>query len=100
MNNLSLHLDPILPAWLIALIALGLLGLLAYGSHLLLTRKQVPRKWVLILGVLRVAVVVLAVLCLLQPIVSYQRTAEQLPEMLVMLDTSQSMGLPGDQPGQ
>jgi hypothetical protein len=93
LKNLSIHLLPILPAWVIALLALGLLALLAYGCRLL-QQKQVPPRWVAILGILRLVIVVVFALGLLQPAVSFTRTVEQPPEMLVLVDTSQSMSIP------
>jgi hypothetical protein len=92
-RDLSIHLFPILPPWAIVLLALGLLALLAYGCRLL-RRKEVPTRWVTRLGVLRLLIVLVFALGLLQPAVSFTRTVEQQPEMLVLIDTSQSMGLP------
>src|SRR5262245_6137791 len=89
----SIDFLPILPGWLIALLAAALLAALAYGSRNL-RQKQVPLRWVLILGGLRVAAVFVFVLTLLQPVVSYTRTVEQLPDLAVLIDTSQSMDLP------
>jgi hypothetical protein len=93
-SNLSLHLLPILPVLLIVLLAAVMLGLIVHGSSQL-RRKQVPVFWVRTLAALRLAVAVLFVLVLLQPVVSYTRLAEQLPELAILVDTSQSMGLPG-----
>ena len=92
IHQLSIRLVPILPAWFIAALAAALLLLLIQGSVFLL-RKKVPRNWVAILGVLRVVVVVVLVLGLLQPVVSYSKTTERLPDLLVLVDTSQSMGV-------
>ena len=83
---------PVLPLWLVALITLALLALLVRGS-LLLSEKRLPRRWILLLGALRVAIVVVFALCLLQPIVAFRRTVQEGPPVLVLFDTSKSMGL-------
>lgn len=83
---------PVLPVWLVALISLALLALLVRGS-LLLAEKRLPRRWILLLGALRLAIVVVFALCLLQPIVTFHRTVQEGPPVLVLFDTSKSMGL-------
>jgi hypothetical protein len=93
-NNWSIHYLPILPSGLIAVITLSLLALLAYGSALLL-RRQVPPRWVVILGSWRVLIIAVFALVLLQPVVSFTRPVKREPEMLVLVDTSESMALPG-----
>lgn len=83
---------PILPPWIIALITLALLALLGHGS-MVLVRKRLPRRWIATLGVLRVLIVLVFAICLLQPIVSFRRTVEEGPPVLVLLDASASMGI-------
>jgi hypothetical protein len=90
----SLDFLPILPGWVIFLLAAALLATLVHGS-LHLRQKQVPRRWLWILGSLRVAAVIAFVLALLQPVLSYTRMVEEPPDLAVLVDTSQSMGLPG-----
>ncbi len=90
---MSIHLLPVLPVWLIVLLAAGLMAALVHGS-LLLRRKQVPGRWLLILGGLRLAAVIVFVLALLQPVLSYTTPVEQLAELAVLIDTSKSMSLP------
>lgn len=98
MSDLSLQLTPVLPVWVIVLLCAALLGALAYGSVTLI-RRQVPHRAVVILGVLRVAIILLFALVLLHPVVSYTREIQRPPEMLVLLDTSESMALPGSTEG-
>lgn len=93
-SDLSIQFLPLLPVWAIALFTLALLALLVQGSRMLL-RKDVPRRWVVLLAVLRVAALVVFVLMLLRPVLSYTQTAARPPEILVLIDTSRSMGLPG-----
>src|SRR5690242_6538834 len=93
-SSLSLSVSPVLPLWLIALLAAGLLLLLLHGSMTLL-RRGVPRRSILVLAGLRVPMVLLFVLILLQPTLAYTRRVEQQPRMLVLVDTSQSMAQPG-----
>lgn len=93
-TDLSIHGLPVLPAWFIVASAAGLAVLLIQGS-MALRRKQVPGRWVALLGGGRVAIGAVFVLALLQPVISYSRPVEPLPELLVLVDTSQSMGQPG-----
>ena len=91
-QDLSLNFTPLLPQWAIAILAAALCLLLLQGSRLLL-RKKVPPRWVAILGVLRMLIIAVLILCVLQPVVSFIRVKEQLPDLLVLIDTSQSMGI-------
>ncbi|MCX5660998.1 MAG: hypothetical protein NTW19_15020 [Planctomycetota bacterium] len=90
-THTSLNLLPILPASIIALVAIGLFALLAHGC-LVLLRKQVPPRWVAILAAVRVGIVLVFLLALLQPIASYALSSKLLPDLLVLVDTSRSMG--------
>lgn len=90
--SLTISWMPVLPPWLIALLTLALLALLGRGS-LLLAQKRLPRRWIIGLGALRVAIVAVFALCLLQPIVSFRRTVPEGPPVLVLLDASLSMGI-------
>src|SRR5689334_8284030 len=90
-QNVSLHWYPLLPGWSIALVGAALAGLLGIGC-LLLVRKQVPQRWIMWFGGIRTLAVALFIDCLLQPAVSYQHTTKKPPEMLVLVDASQSMG--------
>ncbi|MCE9605998.1 MAG: VWA domain-containing protein [Planctomycetia bacterium] len=82
---------PLLPLDAIALVALVLSALVAWGSWIL-ARKQVPRRSIVVLAVLRAAAVLLFVACLLQPVVSYFGSHTQEPELIVLVDASASMG--------
>lgn len=92
-RSFSLHLLPTLPIWAIALLCALLLLLLVQGSVVLL-RKRVPGRWVTILGVLRIVIIVVFALCLLGPILSFQRQVKKNPDLMVLIDTSKSMDLP------
>src|SRR5690348_2297000 len=98
-HDLSFNLRPLLPAWAIAGLAAALCLLLIHGSRQLLNKK-VPHRWVTILGVLRAFAIAVLVLCLLQPMVSYTRSTEIAPDLLVMIDTSQSMGIKASEDGR
>ncbi|MCC7191222.1 MAG: VWA domain-containing protein [Phycisphaeraceae bacterium] len=89
-HQFSLNVVPLLPVWAVLAVGALLLLLLAQGS-LLLLRKKVPSRWVAILGVLRVAIVIVFVVCLLQPTISFHRDIRQLPDLVLMVDTSMSM---------
>jgi hypothetical protein len=92
-SHTSIHWLPVLPAWLIVLVALGLLAALAFGSQLLL-RKDVPGRWVAILGAWRLVIVLVFIVALCQPVLSFTRSIEQRPELMVLVDTSRSMSRP------
>ncbi|HEY8666223.1 MAG TPA: hypothetical protein VIL86_06145 [Tepidisphaeraceae bacterium] len=83
--------SPVFAAWLIALLAAALLALLAQGS-IVLSRKNVPARWIAYLAILRVIAVAVLVLCLLRPALCYTRDVQRWGDVLVLLDTSRSMG--------
>lgn len=96
-RHLTLDWSPLVDARWIALAAAVLCALVAWGA-LHLAKKDVPRKSVVMLTLLRLASIVLFVLCLLQPTVSYDRARKVEPELIVLVDTSASMGnLEGDE---
>lgn len=98
MSDLSISATPVLPIWVVFVLSACLLGALGHGSWTLL-RREVPRRSVLILAGLRVAIVVLFALVLIQPVVSYTRRALRRPELLVLIDTSASMSQAGGSEG-
>lgn len=94
----AIHWLPVLPPWAIALIAVGLLVALGVGSFILI-RKDVPRRWVAILGGWRLLIVLAFVIALCQPVLSYTDSVAQRPELIVLIDTSKSMSRPGSGSG-
>jgi hypothetical protein len=90
----ALHWLPVLPPWAIAVIAVAMLVALGLGSVILL-QKDVPPRWVAILGGWRLLIVLVFVIALGQPVLSYTDSVEQKPELLVLIDTSKSMSRPG-----
>src|SRR5689334_21048485 len=93
LDDLSFHIAPVAPAWLIALLALALLAAIAVGTVVMLRRHVGPR-WALALAGLRLGAWLLFLLILLQPAISSTRTVEPRPELLVLVDTSSSMAQP------
>jgi hypothetical protein len=89
---MSINWIPVLPPALILLVTLGLLALLGFGSWIL-TTKNVPVKWIAILGGIRLLIILLFAVCMLQPIVSWTRSVKESQTLLVLLDVSQSMGI-------
>src|SRR5262245_53032833 len=83
---------PVLPLWAIALLVFALLALLVHGS-LVLASKRLPKRWIVTLGALRIAIVTIFAICLLQPIISFRRTVREGPPVFLLLDTSKSMGI-------
>lgn len=89
-HRFSIDWFPLLPPGRIALVAGALLALVAWGSWVL-SRKRIPRRAIIVLGVLRMVAVALFIACLLQPVVSYYRSEPRHPELIVIVDTSTSM---------
>lgn len=83
--------NPIWPWPAVLAAALVLFLLLGYGS-LILRQKGIPVRWVTLLAVFRVVAVVIFLLCLLRPDWTYTRSTTEKPSLLVLLDTSMSMG--------
>ncbi len=81
---------PVVPVWLVALCAIGLFVLLLWGTRLLI-KKQAPVRWVRILFVLRVLIILVFVLLLFQPMLHYKRDIHVTPELMILVDTSESM---------
>jgi hypothetical protein len=94
MIAMSLHLNSTLPAWLSWFLIAGLLVMLAYGTAVLI-RKRINPRWVAFLSGLRLAIIGIFLLILFQPVLSTTRSSEQLPEMMILVDTSRSMAQPG-----
>ena len=92
--SMTVQWFPLLPVWLVLLIGAALLGVLAFGSSLLTRRKSVPRPWVIALGALRVGMIIVFILGLLRPVLSMPRSVALAPDVLVLVDTSQSMNQP------
>ncbi|MFA5343712.1 MAG: vWA domain-containing protein [Kiritimatiellia bacterium] len=92
---MTLTLNPIFPVWLVVLAGAAAIALLFHCLRVLFCEKNVPRSWVAFLGSLRLLAIVLFLLCLLRPGVTYVRALAQAPDLLVLVDTSRSMGLPG-----
>jgi hypothetical protein len=90
----SFQLSYILTPWLTWLVAVALLAVLVQGT-IVLVRKGIQPRWVAILGGLRFSIIVVFLLILFQPVFSYSREMEQLPELMVLVDTSRSMAQSG-----
>lgn len=93
---MSMHFNNLLPAWLTLLLAGALLAAIGYGVFALLQRA-VSRNLVVTLSLLRLGAFVLFLMILLQPAFTYTSHIAQLPEMVVLVDTSPSMGQAGNQ---
>ncbi|MBI2438416.1 MAG: VWA domain-containing protein [Lentisphaerae bacterium] len=91
---MTLTLNPMLPVWTIVLAGAALTLGLFHGLRVLLYEKNVPRSWGAGLAALRGMAIVLFLLCLLRPGATYVRSIAQAPDLLVLVDTSRSMGKP------
>lgn len=93
-----IHWLPLLPVWIIVLAGLIYLILVFQGRSILL-RKQVPGREALSLTGLRLVIGVVLLLLLLRPVLSFTHNEELLPDLLVLVDTSESMAQPGAKAG-
>lgn len=91
--SMAWQLSPLFHPAAIVLLGLALFTVLAYGSWLLV-QKHVPRRSIVLLGLLRAGMVVLLVLGLFQPVLSVPRAVVDAPGLLVLVDTSASMSSP------
>jgi hypothetical protein len=89
----ALDIAPLWPTWLIGIIASAFLIAIAYGTWTMLA-KQVRPGWVAVLTLLRLLVLLIMVHILLQPSLSFSQPVASRPEILVLIDTSQSMSHP------
>jgi len=89
---MSIQLNLLLPDWLTWLLTAALFGAVVYGI-VTMVQKQVARNWIYALGGLRIAAFLTFVLILLQPAITTSVEEPQQPEQIVLIDTSQSMGL-------
>jgi hypothetical protein len=90
----SFQFSPLWGPGVTGVLAAGLLGALAWATVTLL-RKGVRPGLVLALGVLRLGIILGFLLLIWQPALTYTRAVEQPPELLVLVDTSRSMGARG-----
>jgi hypothetical protein len=94
LHDPSIQWQPVAPLWAVALLTVALLLALGWGS-LVIRRRQVPLRWVVVLAVLRLAAVAVFLAALLRPSLTFTQVVEPNPELTVLVDASQSMGLPG-----
>lgn len=87
---MAIQYNNLLPIWLTILLALGLLFAVINGT-VMLSRKKIAPNLIIILFCLRFAILLTFLLILLQPVIPYKSSSNQLPELLVLLDTSTSM---------
>jgi hypothetical protein len=90
-KDLTFNFIPIMPLWAIAGVGIVGLALLIWGS-IHLRQKLVPAKWVAIHFVLRVIALAVFLVCLMQPVVGFTKNVALKPDLLVLMDTSESMG--------
>jgi len=86
-----------IPWWGTTLIALGAAALLIHQYFILRERLSIRQNTLLIL--LRGAVYTLLILFLLGPVLVEQRISKLRRPLVLLIDTSQSMGLPSSQDG-
>ena len=88
---------PILPVSMIVLVGAALLLLVGQGCVVLVTR-HVPGRWILTLAFIRTVIIALFIACLLRPTLAHTAAEPKKPDLLVLVDTSASMGRTGTAP--
>lgn len=76
--------------WVVIITGIALGLALARGSSVL-KHKHISKRWVLFLAGLRALIILLFMLILARPEISYKRLNTQRPELLLLVDTSRSM---------
>ncbi|MEW6672291.1 MAG: glutamine amidotransferase [Thermodesulfobacteriota bacterium] len=92
MNGFALTLSPVFPIGVIGLLLS--LGLAAVGALYRLNREKLGKKRALILAMLRMAAVVLILVCALNPARAVRQEQTVLPAVAVLVDMSATMGQP------
>jgi uncharacterized membrane protein len=90
MSGFALTIAPAFPLWLVIL--LFSLGLAAVGALYRLNREKLGEKRALVLSLLRLAAIVLILLCALNPARVIRQEHTVLPAIAVLVDMSQTMG--------
>ncbi len=96
---MTVTFNPVFPLWGVALAGVALAAALVAGSRLLRTEKHLQRRWVLGLGLLRAVAIGLFLLALLRPQATWVREVRQGRDLIVLVDTSESMAIGGARPG-
>jgi uncharacterized membrane protein len=94
MSLAEIHIGPILPLWLTLLLLAG--GAAACGFQFRLLRKRLLLKRALLISLLRLCAFVLLALIALNPFWLERKEIRISPALAVLLDSSPSMGLPGN----
>jgi hypothetical protein len=94
---MTLIWHPVAPIWMLVLAGVILAAILAHGSRTLVA-KNIPRRWILLLAGLRGLAILIFLLALARPEITYIRNIRQRPDLLLLVDTSKSMGQ-ADRPG-
>lgn len=92
-NDFPLRWSPLLPGWVNTALLLGLAAALVFGT-IVLVRRGVPRSSLVFVTLVRLGCLALFALILLQPTFSLTHSEPDLPELVVLVDRSASMGLP------
>ena len=95
MTGGTLTFIPFMPGWAVAAVVVGLVALLVHGSYVL-WRKKVPRRWIAYLAAMRIAAIIIFLICLVRPVWTYTQQVEQRPRVMVLVDTSRSMAASGE----
>jgi hypothetical protein len=98
-KDLTFNYIPILPLWAIAAVGVVGLALLIWGS-IHLRQKLVPGKWVAIHFILRVLALLVFMACLLQPVIGFTKNVALKPDLLLLVDTSESAGIKDQESNQ
>ncbi len=97
-GHIHLMLHATMPLWLLAIVGVLALVLIVYMYQQ--QRDLAPRRTIIMLTLLRLAMVLLAVLALAGPALQWTRTQTSPGQLWLLLDHSKSMGVHDSQAGQ
>lgn len=97
-GHIHMMLHATMPLWLLAIVGVLALALIIYMYQQ--QRDLAPRRTIIMLTLLRVAMVLLSVLALAGPALQWTRTQTSPGQLWLLLDHSKSMGVHDSQAGQ
>ncbi len=95
MNLREILIEPMIPLW--AIVLLFSLGGVASIFQYWMTRKRLARSRGIALALLRLFTLFLLISFLLNPFTMERKEVQTLPSLAILIDTSPSMGLPGQE---
>jgi len=97
-GHVHLMLHPVMPLWLLAIIALGALALIVYLYQQ--QRDLAPKRTITVLSLMRIALLLLLAIALAGPALQWTHRQTSPGQLWLVLDHSKSMGVRDVQAGQ